>query len=73
MHEQRKQSVPPFEAETLAYKIRNSLYLNITNRCTNVCIFCPKFKEYKLYGNEARMSSMIKAVFLCMKFHLSGM
>ncbi len=57
MHEQRKQSVPPFEAETLAYKIRNSLYLNITNRCTNVCIFCPKFKEYKLYGNDLLLKS----------------
>ncbi len=26
----------------LAYKIRNSLYLNITDRCTLVCQFCPK-------------------------------
>lgn len=26
----------------IAYKIRNSLYLNITDRCTLVCQFCPK-------------------------------
>lgn len=32
-------------AETLgkiAYQIRNSLYLNLTNRCTLSCSFCPK-------------------------------
>ena len=26
----------------IAYKIRNGLYLNITDRCTLVCQFCPK-------------------------------
>ncbi|MBI5892744.1 MAG: YchF/TatD family DNA exonuclease [Deltaproteobacteria bacterium] len=26
----------------IAYPIRNSLYLNITNRCTNICTFCAK-------------------------------
>ncbi len=36
----------------IAYQIRNALYLNITNRCSNVCVFCPKFGEYKLYGNN---------------------
>lgn len=29
--------------QTIAYKIRNSLYLNITDRCTLECAFCPKF------------------------------
>ena len=28
---------------TLAYQIRDSLYLNITDRCTLKCAFCPKF------------------------------
>ncbi len=28
----------------ITYSIRDSLYLNITNRCTNSCRFCPKFK-----------------------------
>lgn len=27
----------------IAYQIRNSLYLNITNRCTNYCTFCAKY------------------------------
>lgn len=26
----------------IAYRIRNSLYLNITSRCTNECIFCER-------------------------------
>ena len=57
MHEQRKQTIPPLQTATLVYKIGNSLYINITNRCTNVCIFCPKFKEYKLYGNDLLLKS----------------
>jgi TatD DNase family protein len=40
------------ESATIAYKIGNSLYLNITNRCSNTCIFCPKFTQYKLYGHN---------------------
>ncbi len=28
--------------QTLAYEIRGALYLNITDRCTLVCAFCPK-------------------------------
>lgn len=30
------------ETAKIAYQIRNSLYLNITNRCTNYCTFCAK-------------------------------
>ncbi len=26
----------------VAYKIRNSVYVNLTNKCTNRCVFCPK-------------------------------
>lgn len=36
----------------VAYQIRNSLYLNITNRCTNSCIFCAKFKDFVVKGHE---------------------
>jgi len=50
-------TILPLQAATLAYKIRNSLYLNITNRCSNICIFCPKFKEYNLYGNDLLLKS----------------
>lgn len=30
------------QADTLSYVIGNNLYLNITDRCTLVCEFCPK-------------------------------
>ncbi|MFQ5354263.1 MAG: TatD family nuclease-associated radical SAM protein, partial [Thermodesulfobacteriota bacterium] len=39
----------------IAYKIRNSLYLNITNRCTNTCTFCAKFKSYTVKGHFLRL------------------
>lgn len=35
---------------SIAYAIRNSLYLNITNRCTLACTFCPKFVDYEVKG-----------------------
>jgi len=39
----------------IAYRIRDSLYLNITNRCTNSCIFCPKFDDFVVKGHELRL------------------
>jgi TatD DNase family protein len=42
----------PAPSAELAYSIRNSLYLNITNRCTNRCTFCPKFEELTLKGHN---------------------
>jgi TatD DNase family protein len=36
----------------IAYTIRNSLYLNITNRCTNRCTFCAKFKDFTVKGHQ---------------------
>ena len=40
-------------SDTIAYKIRNTLYLNLTNRCTARCTFChrlddPTVKSYNL-------------------------
>ena len=32
--------------------IRNSLYLNITNRCTNSCTFCAKFRDFTVKGHQ---------------------
>ncbi len=43
------------EPARIAYKIRDSLYLNITNRCTNRCTFCPKFKSYTVKGHFLRL------------------
>jgi len=39
----------------IAYPIRNSLYLNITNRCSNHCSFCAKFKSYTVKGHYLRL------------------
>ena len=37
---------------TLAYSIRNTLYLNITNRCSNNCSFCIKFNSRTFHEND---------------------
>lgn len=37
---------------TIAYKIRNSLYINLTNRCTDDCVFCVReFTDYVMGYN----------------------
>jgi TatD DNase family protein len=36
----------------IAYLIRNSLYLNITNRCSNRCSFCAKFNDFTVKGHN---------------------
>lgn len=47
--------VLPEKAE-IAYQIRDSLYLNITNRCTNACSFCVKFRSDFVKGHKLRLS-----------------
>lgn len=39
----------------IAYQIRDSLYLNITNRCTNSCTFCAKFDDFVVKGHELKL------------------
>ncbi len=39
----------------IAYPIRNSLYLNITNRCNNVCSFCAKLTSYTVKGHYLKL------------------
>ena len=34
----------------IAYRIRDSLYLNVTNRCNLACRFCPKHTDYEVKG-----------------------
>ncbi len=41
----------------IAYQIRESLYLNITNRCTNTCGFCVRFYSDFVKGYKLRISS----------------
>lgn len=46
--------IPP-RGET-AYRIRNSLYLNVTNRCTNACTFCVRFHSDYVKGYNLRLN-----------------
>ena len=45
------------EQAEIAYRIRDSLYLNITNRCTNKCSFCVKFRSDFVKGHRLRLTS----------------
>ena len=40
----------------IAYRIRDNLYLNITNRCTNRCSFCVRFHKDFVKGHKLRLS-----------------
>jgi TatD DNase family protein len=50
------------------YKIRNSLYVNMTHRCTNRCVFCARqtssiVKGHDLYlGREPERNQIIKEI-----------
>lgn len=52
----------------IAYKIRDNLYLNITNRCTNECSFCVRFHTDYVKGHNLRLkkepseSELIEAI-----------
>ncbi|HLC15998.1 MAG TPA: TatD family hydrolase, partial [Thermodesulfovibrionia bacterium] len=39
----------------IAYQIRDSLYLNITSRCTNVCSFCIRFQTDTVKGHYLKL------------------
>jgi TatD DNase family protein len=40
------------EGPQIAYPIRRSLYLNVTNRCTNRCAFCAKSRSPRVKGHD---------------------
>ena len=43
--------------QTVGYTLRDSRYLNITNRCTLRCAFCPKFNgEWTVQDNRLRLT-----------------
>ena len=44
------------EKEKIAYPIRDSLYLNITNRCTNKCTFCTRNDSNYVMGHKLKLS-----------------
>ena len=43
------------QSARIAYRIRNSLYLNITNRCSNRCSFCAKFDDFTVKGHFLKL------------------
>ena len=40
------------KSSTFAYRVNNGIYLNITNRCTNDCIFCLRNNDSSAYGSN---------------------
>ncbi len=45
-------SVSKDRSETFAYRVNDSIYLNITNRCTNDCVFCLRNNSSTAYGSD---------------------
>ncbi len=45
------------EPERIAYEIRDSLYINITNRCTNSCDFCVRAQTSFVKGHNLRLDA----------------
>jgi TatD DNase family protein len=43
------------QSARIAYRIRDSLYLNITNRCSNRCSFCAKFEDFTVKGHYLQL------------------
>jgi len=56
------------ETGEIAYRIRDSLYLNITNKCTNKCGFCVRFRTSYVKGHNLHLEKeptalqLIKAI-----------
>lgn len=40
-------------SETFAYRVGDSIYLNLTNRCTNDCTFCLRNNGDTAYGSDS--------------------
>jgi len=45
----------PAPLPTIVYPIRNSLYVNLTNRCTCNCVFCPRLKRPMVQGHNLKL------------------
>ena len=44
------------QANRIIYPIRDSLYVNLTNRCTLRCTFCHKFQDFVVKGHDLRLA-----------------
>lgn len=49
--------IRPAEGPSIAYEMWGNLYLNITNRCTNECTFCVRYKSDILWGYDLKLGS----------------
>jgi TatD DNase family protein len=47
--------LPPDFGGAIVYPLRNSLYLNVTNRCTNACEFCIRDRAPGVGGYDLRL------------------
>ena len=47
--------VGPAPVTRIVYPIRNSLYINITNRCSCNCVFCPRLKNPMVKGHNLKL------------------
>lgn len=47
------------EPQSITYAIRDSLYLNVTNRCTNECYFCARFFSDFVKGHNLRLKQAL--------------
>lgn len=45
------------EKAVITYPIRKSLYVNLTNRCTNKCAFCARETSYYVKGHNLKLDS----------------
>jgi TatD DNase family protein len=48
--------LPVDETPAIVYPIRDSLYVNLTNRCTNRCVFCPRATNPRVKGHWLGMT-----------------
>ena len=48
-------NIGPFDPPRIAYKLKNSLYLNITIRCNADCIFCDRKGEAIVKGHNLKI------------------
>jgi TatD DNase family protein len=60
------------EAALLAYPIRDSLYLNVTDRCTNRCVFCAKYGSPVVKGHDLELTGEPTAKELLEAVELQG-
>lgn len=69
MYKEEIQNSNHLQTDVIAYQIRDNCYLNLTNRCTLRCRFCPKFnhlwdvKSYSLrLKKEPSVSQVLQSI-----------